>query len=258
MLSRKVELYIYLMQIYKSAVSFISYPLTSEDNNMCSNTAVQRIWRQADAVCFDIDSTVIQEEGMDELAKFCNKGDEVINLTKKAMTGKMTFEESLRMRLDIIRPSITQLRDFVRTKPPTLTPGIKKLIELLHDNHIPVYLISGGFKTIITPIAIQLNVPLENIFANRLKFYYTGEYAGFDESAPTSRSGGKAVVIDMLKKQHGYNKLVLIGDGMTDLEACPPSDAFIGYGGNVIREEVKAKSHWFVTDFNELIELYNQ
>lgn len=41
---------------------------------------VQNILKKADAVCFDVDSTVIQEEGIDELAKFCNKGDEVANL----------------------------------------------------------------------------------------------------------------------------------------------------------------------------------
>lgn len=45
---------------------------------MCSE--IQNIWRQADAVCFDVDSTVIQEEGIDELAKFCNKGEDVANL----------------------------------------------------------------------------------------------------------------------------------------------------------------------------------
>lgn len=247
------------MQVGKpTSALLILYTLSTSSTIMSSNTAVQRIWRQSDAVCFDVDSTVIQEEGMDELAKFCNKGEEVANLTKKAMSGKMTFEESLKIRLEIIQPSMTQLRDFVRTRPPTLTPGIKKIIELLHDHHIPVYLISGGFKSIITPIAQQLNIPVENIFANRLKFYYTGEYAGFDDSAPTSRSGGKAVVIDILKKQHGYSQITLIGDGITDLEACPPADAFIGYGGNIIRDEVKSKANWFVTDFNELIEVYNQ
>lgn len=40
----------------------------------------QRILRNADAVCFDVDSTVIQEESIDELANFCNKGTEVANL----------------------------------------------------------------------------------------------------------------------------------------------------------------------------------
>lgn len=41
---------------------------------------VQKILRKADAICFDVDSTVIQEEGIDELARFCNKGTEVANL----------------------------------------------------------------------------------------------------------------------------------------------------------------------------------
>lgn len=47
-------------------------------------------------------------------------------------------------------------------------------MEHLHSKSIPVYLISGGFKCIIAPIAAQLSIPTENIFANRLKFYYTG------------------------------------------------------------------------------------
>lgn len=41
---------------------------------------VKLIWRNANAVTFDVDSTVIQEEGIDELAKFCGKGDEVAAL----------------------------------------------------------------------------------------------------------------------------------------------------------------------------------
>lgn len=41
---------------------------------------VRSIWKQCDAVCFDVDSTVIQEEGLDELAKFCGKGEECYNL----------------------------------------------------------------------------------------------------------------------------------------------------------------------------------
>lgn len=61
-----------------------------------------------------------------------------------------------------------------------------------------------------------------------LKQLSPGEYAGFDEDEPTSRQGGKGEVIKMLKKTHRYNSIVLIGDGATDLEACPPADAFIG------------------------------
>lgn len=56
----------------------------------------------------------------------------------------------------------------------------------------------------------------------------SGEYGGFDESQRTSRSGGKAEVVSYLKKREGYSRLVMIGDGVTDMEACPPADAFIG------------------------------
>lgn len=58
--------------------------------------------------------------------------------------------------------------------------------------------------------------------------YFIGEYAGFDENQPTSRSGGKGEVIRQLKEEKGYKTVVHIGDGSTDLEASPPADAFIG------------------------------
>lgn len=53
--------------------------------------------------------------------------------------------------------------------------------------------------------------------------YLTGEYAGFDESQPTAESGGKGKVISILKEQYGFKTVVMIGDGATDLEACPPA-----------------------------------
>lgn len=79
----------------------------------------------ADIVCFDVDSTVILEEGIDELAEFCGKGQEVATLTREAMGGTMTFQEALRRRLDIIKPSQRQIREFLNQKPSTLSPGIK-------------------------------------------------------------------------------------------------------------------------------------
>ena len=45
----------------------------------------------------------------------------------------------------------------------------------------------------------------------------------------------------------------MIGDGATDMEARPPADAFIGFGGVVVREKVKQGADWFVTDMQELI-----
>uniref|UniRef100_A0ABD2WYD2 Phosphoserine phosphatase n=1 Tax=Trichogramma kaykai TaxID=54128 RepID=A0ABD2WYD2_9HYME len=223
-----------------------------EASRMANLDEVKMVWRLADAVCFDVDSTVITEEGIDELAKFCGKGDQVALLTKQAMQGNMTFQQSLAVRLNIIKPSIKQITEFLRTHPPKLTQGIKSLVQALQNQKKNVYLVSGGFHCLIAPVAAQLNIPLENVRANRLKFYFTGEYAGFDENEPTSQTGGKAEVIRRLKEEKGYKTVVHIGDGATDLEACPPAAAFIGYGGNVVRDSVKQRAPWFIMDFKDL------
>lgn len=118
----------------------------------------------------------------------------------------------------------------------------------MHSKSIPVYLISGGFRLVIDPIASILNIDYANVFANTILFdkygsYHLtinqksvlltkvhsewcivlGEYEGFDHSEYTSESGGKARVIEMLKQQYGYQSVVMIGDGATDLETCPPA-----------------------------------
>lgn len=58
--------------------------------------------------------------------------------------------------------------------------------------------------------------------------YLPGEYAGFDESQPTAESGGKGKVVSILKEQYGFKTVVMIGDGATDLEACPPAVSVLG------------------------------
>lgn len=85
----------------------------------------KQVIQDIDVVCFDVDSTVIQEEGIDELAEFCGKGQEVANLTKEAMGGSMTFQEALRRRLDIIKPTQAQIKEFLAKKPSTMSPGIE-------------------------------------------------------------------------------------------------------------------------------------
>lgn len=50
----------------------------------------------------------------------------------------------------------------------------RDLVALLHLRGVDVYLVSGGFKSLIEPVAKELNIPIENVFANRLKFYFDG------------------------------------------------------------------------------------
>ncbi|KAL5013321.1 hypothetical protein ScPMuIL_007591 [Solemya velum] len=213
----------------------------------------KRIWRKADAVCFDVDSTVLQDEGLDELASFCGMGKEVKEWTNKAMGGNISFRVALRERLNIIRPSKDTLERFVAQHPSLFSKGLKELVSLLHQKGISVYLVSGGFRAIIKSAADELSISSDHIYANQLLFDESGSFSGFDENEPTSDSGGKKIVAQKLKEEKGHTTLVVIGDGATDMEACPPADAFIGYGGNVIRETVKQKAPWFVTDFTELI-----
>lgn len=118
----------------------------------------------------------------------------------------------------------------------------RELVDSLHQRNVKVFLISGGFRCIVEHVAAQLNIPQHHVYANRLKFYFngesfccfdhlllqllcylSGEYAGFDESQPTAESGGKGKVISILKEQYGFKTVVMIGDGATDLEACPPA-----------------------------------
>uniref|UniRef100_A0A2M4AHQ9 Phosphoserine phosphatase n=3 Tax=Anopheles triannulatus TaxID=58253 RepID=A0A2M4AHQ9_9DIPT len=241
----------------------------SNGSNMTNDRPAELTKRAADArealkkahiVCFDVDSTIITEEGIDELAQYCGKGSEVAALTKEAMGGSMTFQEALKRRLDLIKPSQRQIREFLKTHPSTISPGVKELIEQLRKNNAAVFLISGGFDCLIEPVADALQIPLCNLYANRLFFNYNGTYASFDVTQPTSRSGGKGEAIKAIKSQvtggagSGADKIVaMIGDGMTDLEACPPANIFIGYGGNAVREEVQKRATYYVTNFADLL-----
>ena len=101
----------------------------------------------------------------------------------------------------------------------------------------------------IYPIAEQLHIPRHRVYANTILFHEDGSYHSFDPEEPTSRDGGKRAVVQRLIDYHGYNPIIMIGDGATDLQARPPASAFIGYGGIVVRDIVKNGADWYVTDF---------
>jgi len=227
-----------------------------------SKEDVIQILRTCQAVCFDVDSTVIPEEGIDELASFKGIGSDVAAWTTQAMSGEVLFQDALSARLNIIKPSEADLKEYLSSREhntvtvPRLTPGIEELIAKLHRKGKIVYLVSGGFRQMIEPIADRLGIPVHRIFANRLIFSpVDGSYVGFDESEPTSRDGGKPAVLKSLIHAHGYGPIVMIGDGVTDMQAKPPADLFIGYGGVVAREAVRAGADMFVTDLNEITSL---
>jgi phosphoserine phosphatase len=133
--------------------------------------------------------------------------------------------------------------------------GIAELVEALQNKGTAVALVSGGFRQIIEPIADTLGIPFSHVHANMLKFGEDGAYAGFNDAEFTSRSGGKLEAVKHLKEKHGYETVVIVGDGATDLEARADggADAFVCYGGAVMRENVARAADWVVTEIQPLI-----
>jgi phosphoserine phosphatase len=80
---------------------------------------------------FDVDSTLITTEGIDELAAFAGKGAEVAALTKSAMGGSMPFSVALDRRLALLQPTAPLLARFLLAHPPALTPRVREVFDAL-------------------------------------------------------------------------------------------------------------------------------
>ena len=211
--------------------------------------------RGARAVCFDVDSTVIPVEAIDERAAFAGAREAVAALTAAAMGGGMDFRSALSARLALIRPSASLLASFLAAHAFEWTPGVRELVAALRRRGADVFLVSGGFTQMIHPLADALGLPRAHVHANTLLFGPAGEYAGFDQAAPTSRDGGKPEVLRRLRAQLGPGPIVMVGDGATDMQARPPADAFVGYGGVVVRPAVRDGACLFTTDFADLLHI---
>ena len=251
------------------ARSSLSLSLTLRSRSLSSPGAVKRTpspavltaWRTAQAVCFDVDSTLCEDESIDELAAFLGKGEAVAALTAAAMGGDTPFEVALEARLGLMQPSADDVARFLESHPPRLSPGIPELVKKLEARGTQVFLVSGGFRAIINPIAASLGIPLSHVYANTILFEPgTGEYAGFDREELTSRSGGKKKAVQAIRAAHGLDPVVAIGDGATDAEAVAPggADIFIGYGGVVERASVAARADWFVKDVQTLTDALDE
>jgi len=213
----------------------------------------QKALQNADAVCFDVDSTVVVTEGIDLLAACFGVYEQVANLTRTAMEGNVKFQDAMAQRLEIMQPTREGVEECLKKEKPRFTWGMRKLMRRLRQRSVDIYLVSGGFTQMIEPIAKALKIPLENIYANTILFDDYGNYQDFDRTAPTSKSGGKPAVVRQLKRSKGYKTVVMIGDGATDMQSRPPADAFIGYGGVQVRPKVKEGADWFVTGWGELL-----
>jgi phosphoserine phosphatase len=199
---------------------------------------------------FDVDSTLVTIEGIDVLAD----GDpEIAQLTAAAMNGEIPLDQVYARRLEMIRPSRHRAEQLGATYVRSLVDGAKETIAALQENGVIVHLVTAGIEQAILPLAEALHVSARNVHAVKLMFDDDGNYKDFDRRSFLARPGGKELVVrDIRARSHG--KAAFIGDGISDLEAKPAVDLFIGFGGVVVRPRVKENADVYVKDLPDVLQ----
>ena len=199
----------------------------------------------ARTVIFDCDSTLSAVEGIDELA--IGHREEVARLTALAMAGTIPLEEVYARRLNLIRPSRAELERVGALYVERLVPDAPRVIRELQQAGVIVRVLSGGLAPAVRHVAAHLGVAAAAVAAVEVYFSPTGQYAGFDSASPLTRSGGKRDWI-VANASELPRPIVLVGDGITDLEARPVIDRFIAFAGIVSRPEVISQADAVVTE----------
>ncbi|HTS87341.1 MAG TPA: HAD-IB family phosphatase [Gemmatimonadales bacterium] len=186
-------------------------------------------------VIFDCDSTLTAVEGIEELAR--EHRGAVADLTEQAMRGLIPLEEVYGRRLALIRPSREAVDQLGNLYIRALVPGAMDTVRALRTAGVVVQVLSGGLAPAVGRLARHLGIPDDRVAAVDIRFDAVGRYAGFDETSPLARSGGKRAWIDQ-SAERLPPPVLLVGDGATDLEARPAVAAFVAYTGVAAREEV--------------------
>ncbi|MEK6706699.1 MAG: phosphoserine phosphatase SerB [Bdellovibrionota bacterium] len=165
-------------------------------------------------VVMDMDSTLIQSEVIDELAKEKGTFKEVSDITQRAMAGEINYDESLRQRCAKIAGLTTADLEKVFDRI-TLTPGAKDLIRVLKKLGYKIAVISGGFTFVADRLKERLH--LDYAFANELELesnIVTGKVI-----PPIVNSARKADLLDVIAQQEHIllDQVIAIGDGANDL-----------------------------------------
>lgn len=217
------------------------------------------VWSSYDLIFFDCDSTLSTIEGIDELARLKGKEGRVGILTDKAMNGELDLAEVYGKRLRAIRPTFGQLKAIEERYYETLVEDAEEVVHALQSLGKQIFIISGGLVDAVRGFGRRLGVPPENIRAVELEYnelsgdwwrYYepghrnTHTYLDYDEGPLTVSSGKPRIVQELAGKRPG--RRLMIGDGASDLATREVVDLFVGFGGVVSREKVRAGADAFI------------
>ncbi|MCL6295274.1 phosphoserine phosphatase SerB [Jejuia spongiicola] len=165
-------------------------------------------------VCFDMDSTLIQTEVIDELAELAGVGDEVRAITESAMQGEIDFKESFISRMKLLKGLKEEVLKDVAVNLP-ITKGARRLIDTLKSYGFKTAILSGGFSYFGHYLKEELG--MDYVYANHLEIengVLTGGYLG-----DIVDGNKKAEYLKEIAKNEGIDisQTIAVGDGANDL-----------------------------------------
>ena len=163
----------------------------------------------------DMDSTMIGQECIDELADYVGLKAHVAAITERAMRGEIAFEPALRERVALLAGLPVGVVDDVIQKRITLTPGGRTLVATMRQNGAYTCLVSGGFTLFTAPVAAMIGFDAHR--GNTL-IVENGKLTGRVEEPILGRAAKRATLIE-LRARLGVapNETLAAGDGANDL-----------------------------------------
>lgn len=213
-----------LTEAYKNTRSADS----ADDLNVvdCHILSVGHMLRTHKLACFDMDSTLIEQEVIVELAKTAGIGEEVEAITEAAMRGEMDFDESFAQRVALLKGISTDVLDDICSRL-TLSMGARTTIKALKALGYHTILVSGGFTYFARYIAEQLGI--DEVHANALDIE-EGEVTGHVQ-LPIVNGAKKSAIVEHTAERLGIemSQVVCIGDGANDLPMMAIADLGVAY-----------------------------
>lgn len=165
-------------------------------------------------VCFDMDSTLIEQEVIDELAKEAGVGEQVAEITERAMQGELDFQSSFRARVALLKGMDASVLASIAERL-TVTEGAERLISTLKSLGYRTAILSGGFQYFAEYLQAKLGI--DEVHANILDIQdgvVTGEVKGHIVDGAR-----KALLLTKIAEEMGISleQAIAVGDGANDL-----------------------------------------
>jgi D-3-phosphoglycerate dehydrogenase len=211
-------------------------------------------------IIIDFDSTFTKVEGLDELAAIALKGhpekdlvvQKISDLTNKGMNGEMSFADGLRQRIALLKANRTHIDDLVSFLRTKISDSFQRNKQFLTENADQIFIVSSGFKEFIVPIATEMGIREDHVYANEFIFDEDGNIIGVDEENQLSTDGGKIKILSALNLA---GEVYAIGDGYTDyeLKASGLANRFYAFTENIERPRVMAVADHIATSFDDFL-----